>query len=262
MEGKRRLQRVVLTVCLLVAAGCVDTMRDDVTVMFKVGFSGAGYASKAVDPVEDKVTDISLLIFDANGDAEVCLYDADGADSFEVPLVVGRKYSFRACANFGYRVYADKLQELDELRCYLAYPDEYAEGIPMCAALDDVVVGAGAKAIELPLRRLMAKVRLRVDRGRLSTGVEMNVRRVSVGNCPRSAQVFVPGGTRNRHDCFPVGFTLDEYEVAALNDNRTVSGSVELYLLENLQGRFSGGHLETDSDKVFGAGDVRSELCS
>lgn len=262
MEGKGRLQRVILTACLLVAAGCVGSICEDETVMLKVGFSGVDFAVKAIDPVEDKLTDVSLLVFDSNGDAEMCMYAVDGAEGFEVPLVVGRRYSFRACANFGYQVYSDNLKELDELRCYLAYPDEYSEGIPMCAALDDVLIGDGSRAIELPLRRLMAKVSLRVDRGGLSDGVDMRVRRVTVGNCPRSVQVFMPGGTRSRHDCFPVGFTRDEYEVSVLNDGFPVSGSVELYLLENLQGRFSGKHLETDSDKVFGDGDSRGELCS
>ena len=94
--------------------------------MLKVGFSGVDFAVKAIDPVEDKLTDVSLLVFDSNGDAEMCMYAVDGAEGFEVPLVVGRRYSFRACANFGYQVYSDNLKELDELRCYLAYPDEYS----------------------------------------------------------------------------------------------------------------------------------------
>lgn len=267
MEGKGWLQCVILmTLSLVVSGGCEsvdESAMNGRRVSVKVSFSGNDFISKAADPQEDMVTDVSLMVFDEHGDAEACLYAGkNDAHVFNLDLVAGRTYSFRACANFGSMVYADRIEELEEVRFYLAYPDEYREGMPMCCSLDDVMVRKDTREVVLSLERLMAKVSLRVDRSRLSEGVDMEVKRVTVGNCPRSASVFLPGGNRTRHDSFPVGFSRNEMESWALNEGRSLSGAISLYVLENIQGEFSGSPLEDDSHKVFPEDDPRRELCS
>ena len=71
-----------------------------------IEFAGAGYTTRAYDPDEQLVKDISLLIFDEEGNLEHSSYltDIDMNDSGHkliVPLLMNRKYSFYACANFG-----------------------------------------------------------------------------------------------------------------------------------------------------------------
>ena len=116
--------------------------------------------SKASDPDENLITDISLMVFDDKGNAEECLWLDDGQHECEMRLIKETKYTFCACANLGYQVYADDIEELDEIIYYMSYPDEYREGIPMAARVE-VLVGDESE-IHIGLERLMAKISLRM----------------------------------------------------------------------------------------------------
>ena len=114
-----------------ISAGCCHMEEQaEKEIMCRISIDGCGYAAKAMDPDEGMVSDVSIMIFDEHGDAEECLWLPDGETAAEVPLVLGKTYSFRACANFGYRTFADHISELDETVFYMAYPDEYSKGMP------------------------------------------------------------------------------------------------------------------------------------
>lgn len=212
-------------------------------------------------PDEEQVSDISLMIFDSKGYAEECIWLGYGQRTCNVQLIVGKEYTFCACANFGYQVYADHIDELEEIRFHMAYPDEYKEGIPMYAY--ERVTVREEETIHLSLERLMSKISLRMDRSRLREDVEMNIRSARIGNCPRSVKVFTESRVSDGDQCFPTGFILNDLQTATMN--KTVSGGcsgeVSLYMFENMQGRPDTG-FSSDKDKVFGEGDPRRELCS
>lgn len=232
--------------------------------------SGAEMYTRAADPDEDLMTSLTLFIFDENGfleekkelnGREIALNEGGCC---RVTLLRGKKYSFYACANIGMSINADSIDELKKLRCYLSYPDEYREGIPMAAMEESVCIEGSSTEIRLSLRRLMSKISLRIDRGGLGEGIRMHVTSVKIGNCPRSAAIFEDSRAESGDDCFPAGFTRSEAECSILNGNTVggVSGALSLYMLENMQGIFSPEGISNDSDKVFDQLDIRSRICS
>lgn len=221
-----------------------------------------GLKTRTYDPDEELISDVSIMIFDENCMAEECIWVPQFKEFIEVTLVKGKRYHVRACANFGYQVYADRMDELDEIRYHMAYPDEYREGIPMCADEDGVIISDDA-VLQLNFKRLMAKISVRMDRSRLSEDVEMYVRSVRIGNCPKSVKVFGKSSISGRDQCFTSGFSRDDYQTDLLNrsDIEGKSGKVSLYMLENMQGRFPA-EITSDEEKTFDKDDPRREQCS
>lgn len=262
MGRERGIFRSVLT-AMLIVAGCngMETEQRK-EVMCRISFDGIGYSVKALDPDDSMISDVSIMIFDERGEAEECLWLRNGETSAEIPLVLGKTYSFRACANFGYRTFADHISELDETVFYMAYPDEYSKGMPMYASADGIRIGDDA-SVNLKMKRLMAKISLRMDRRKLSEGVEMNVVGVRIGNCPKSVKVFGSSSVGSHDQCFGIGFSRNDAQTAVLNtlgpDN--LSGIVSLYMLENMQGEFTEP-VSSDSEKVFDEHDHRKEVSS
>ncbi len=264
MERKRRIRS-----CILIAAsafswlapGCSYHETEKETEV-RISFSCDAMQTKAGQPDEDIISDISLMIFDENGSAEECVRLDKGISEYTSRLVAGRKYHICACANMGRRIYADDIRELDEIRYHLAYPDDYRNGIPMYVR-HEFTAEEGGDEINLRFERMMAKITLRIDRRRLSDDVEMYVRSVKIGNCPRVTNVFKPNKVHEKDDCFPAGFSLGGYETDNLNDTSEsgLSKPVSLYMLENMQGSFDNV-IDSDSDKVFGKDDHRNNVCS
>lgn len=236
MEGKGRIRRGLLSLFAAMTYSCSPGgMSEEIRCV--VYFDDSGYATKALDPDERKITDISLMVFDEAGDAEECIWIPQAGGSAELMLVKGKSYDFRACANFGYQVYADHISELEEITFHMAYPDEYQEGMPMYASADDVVIGADG-TVHLTFDRLMAKISIRMDRSRLSDGVEMYVKSSRICNCPKVTTVFVPNKVTGSDKCHSSGFYRNDLETSVLNisgrDGK--SGEISLYMMENMQG--------------------------
>ncbi|MBR2063510.1 MAG: DUF4906 domain-containing protein [Bacteroidales bacterium] len=262
MDRKRKIRGIVLisaTIGLLTAYGCTRheiTTGKDVTIMV----SCDRLKSKAYNPEENLVTDISLIIFDESGTAEELLWSRSGVTVFNVKLVTGKQYTICACANFGYRIYADDIAELEDMRYHMAYPDEYRNGIPMYA-MEEVFIDEDDSEISISLKRLMAKISLQIDRSMLSEDVSMYVRSAKIGNCPRSTAIFTGNKVRDEDDCFPVGFTRRNIETDGLNSTSPdgLSEEISLYMLENMQGNID---ISDDTEKVFDEDDSRRQTCS
>lgn len=257
MDRKRRIRCHILTLCMYVLLqACQADETSSGKVNFLVTFDSGGYSTKSMDPDEVLISDISLMIFDERGDAEECIWLPDAREPVSLELIKGKSYSFRACANFGYPVYADHIDELQEVKYHMAYPDEYREGIPMYAETDGVRP-SDKGIITLSLSRLMAKVSLRIDRRRLSDDVEMYVRSVRIGNCPKSVSVFRQNSIDSPDQCFSVGFSRDDHQTGGLNmttqDGK--SKAISLYMLENIQGAMPDG-------MQFAENDPRRDVCS
>ena len=268
MDRKGRIYGRLLTLAFVPAAVamgfccCTTENQKKERCGITVHFGSDGFTTKAAVPDEDLIEDISLMVFNPQGEAEECIWmEGENISSCDITLLQGVRYTFCACANFGRKIYADHIEELSELTCHLAYPDEFKEGVPMYA-MEEITV-YGETDISLPLTRLMAKISLKMDRSRLSEDVTMMVRSARIGNCPRRMQVFSPSKVRNADDCFPVGFRHDELESSDLNVNtgNGISKEISLYMFENMQGRLDED-ISHDSGKVFDKDDPRRETCS
>ena len=261
MERKGSILCGILTLTLL--TGCqpvpVPAARQaEVRLIFDSG----QMQTRALDPDENLISDVSIIIFDADGNAEECIWLPDAGKEISVKLTQGNTYSIRACANFGYQVYADHLDELSEVTYHMAYPDEYRAGIPMYACLYDFKA-RDSESLTLHFERLMSKISLKMDRSRLSEDVTMNVLSARIGNCPKSVHICGPSRIQNHDQCFSSGFSRGEFETRPLNVQGPdkVSGVVSLYMLENMQGDIVPA-IGEDEEKTFLAGDPRREVCS
>lgn len=227
-------------------------------------------STRASDPDEQLMTDLTVMIFGTDGCLEDSRWfskedlDKNKLPVFDVTLIKGKKYNIYACANIGRTFSVRSMEELFKLKCNLVYPDDYREGIPMAGKVEDAVIDDGTSEIRIPLERMMAKISLCVDRRRLSEDVTMNVSSVRIGNCPKEATLFSSSSVKEHSGCFPVGFIRSESECSMLNTNISngISGSVSLYMLENMQGEFCVPGIEEESDKVFDRLDPRQETCS
>lgn len=260
MERKGRLRNNILKLASYAAMICGCSKAPE-QAMVRINFHEADVPVRSMSPDEEKITDISLIIFDESGHAEDCIWLTRGSRTCSIDLVVDKKYTFCACANFGYQIYASHIEELQNITYHLAYPDEYREGVPM-AAVKEVLITEEC-IVDIDLQRLMAKISLRMDRSRLDRDVEMNVRSARIGNCPRYVKPFTNSKIEDHDDTFPTGYLLNDIQTAELNYNigEGLSSEVSLYMLENMQGP-ADGNITHDSEKVFEQKDKRSEMCS
>ena len=226
-----------------------------------------GIPTRSSLPDDRLVSDINLLIYNAEGLLEERRYLSarqftveDGTIPLKTTLLTGAAYDIFVAANIGYALPALSRQAVDAYRFYFAYPDEYSRGIPMSARLDSYVSGGEAE-VRIPLVRTMARIDLALDRTELRSDVTFQVTSVTIGNGPSSVLLFGDSKAESAIQVFSSGFTLEGRQVQALNIDQFpgVSGTVSLYLPENLQGDL----LETDeeTEKHFTEGPY-GQICS
>lgn len=227
----------------------------------KIDIAGKEFRTKASMPQEEKISDMNILIFNSRGDLEHSVFSNE--QNCRVSLLKGESYTFCAFINFGYKISASTLEELKGTCHYLAYPDEYREGIPMYAVLEAHLV-TREEEITLEPERLMAKISIRMDRSRLSEDVNAEVTVVRIGNCPKKIHIFRQSRAESEDDCFSSGFAHSGSECSALNreNSARLSESLSLYMFENMQGAFSDKTIDNDDEKVFEEYDIRKKTCS
>ena len=192
---------------------------------------------KTTDPDPVLISDYNILIYNCFGVLEESVYvpEREMAEAYyRTTLLRGQKYTVLAAANLGYPLGTLTLEEAMAFRHYLAYPDEYSHGFPMAAILEDVT---GESVINMRLERLMGAVDVRLDKSRLDPGIELSVKEILVGKCPRSATLFTPG---TAVQFFSGGFTRTGMDLAPLDRGK----AVRLYLLENLSGDIPSSYIE------------------
>lgn len=269
MERKRRAYYCILMLSIAMS-GCIaddsdlsslEHMKENTRFIFEC----SGSETKAVIPKEDQINDVNLIIFE-NGTAEHMIWNRnlpdDGSAEIEVKLVKGHTYSVFAAANLGKRLEVKEMEDLKSLRFELNESDGYSNGIPMTAIMEEMTAGE-VGTVKMEMVRMSAKISIRLDRSRLSEGVEMEVKGIRIGNCPRSACITAPSKVMSRYDRFETGFILTEQQCTPLNriGNMGVSDAVSVYMLENMQGDFPYS-IGDEEEKVFDSSDPLSEVCS
>ncbi len=267
MERERWIHSEVLMLLFAAYAlliGCSRSVESYSEESISIRFSTGNLVCRSIDPDEDKISDISLWVFDEYGRLEESIWlDKNHGKTCNLSLLAGKKYRFVACANFGYKINVTDISSLMDIRFHLAYPDEYRNGIPMMTDTGYINIPKD-RSVTLKFIRLMSKISIRMDRSQLSDDVEMNVCGIRIGNCPRSASVFNESQTRNADDCFPLGFSKygEECNILNIMESNGLSYPISLYMLENIQGKFSDIPISEDSEKAFGDYDPRRETCS
>ena len=258
----------VLLLVLSLMIGCDNRDRDGryAETVLVLDLEGSTPTRSAL-PDETLVSDINLLIYNSEGLLEERrflsgrqLSAADGTVRLKTGLLKGVPYDIFVAANIGYALPVLSRKDVETYRYHLAYPDEYSRGMPMSAHLDGYV-NEGETEVLLPLVRTMARIDVTIDRTKLDSDVSFQVTSVHVGNGPSSVRLFGDSRAESATQVFAGGFSLEGKQVQALNIDQTtgVSGSVSLYLPENLQGDLLS--TQDERGKVFSEGQY-DKVCS
>ena len=268
LKGFAGIMPIMIFVNIMASCSGLDTpdCREE-SGMTSIKFGQVPAGTKALNPDEMLISDINVFVFNEYGVLEASAYfngvhnSGENLFTWEVDLVKNGMYSVFACANFGYALNISNIDELKEIRYYLAYPDDYSLGIPMSGQTE--MVRATGDGISVKLERLMAKIYIMVDRSRLYDDVEFLIRSVQVEGCPRSVYPFSRNHIRDPFDFFPSGFLRSDYEADALNtaDADGRSGEICLYMLENMQGDLLPGNTD-EKKKVLPENEPAKGLCS
>lgn len=221
-----------------------------------------------VIPPEESINDLNIFVFSGDGFLEDQIYLSSRilehhGDTVRtrVPVVLGASARIAVCANFGYRISGiATLEELEEYRYHLAYPDEVSRGIPSYGISEDSL-GPGTTKVRIKLDRMMTKITVNIDRTGLDKDVRIKAVSVRICNSPRSASVSGPSRARYKDDVFASGYTLGGTEADILNRGSSdgLSWKASLYMLENMQGDLlpedTGEH-----EKIPGGN--KAEVCS
>ena len=227
----------------------------------------SGAPTRSILPDDRLVSDINLLIYNSEGLLEERRYLSGrqfsvegGSVRVKTELLAEMPYDLFIAANLGYPLPALDRDAVETYRYYMAYPDEYTRGMPMSARLDGYI-SHGEPELVLPLVRTMARIDLNLDRSKLQSDVTFQVTSVHVGNGPSSVRLFGDSRAESATQVFAGGFSLEGRQVQALNIDQApgISGSVSLYLPENLQGDLLPA--EDERDKVIGEGPYE-QVCS
>jgi len=201
-------------------------------------------AKSSSAPPEYKLTDVNLFVFNNYGDLEYgryCrtdeLYDMGNEYRITLSLLAGKHYCIMICANVGYRIQVQNARQLKEYNCRLAYPDEFHNGMLMSAIIEDVCLREREERINVELKRAMSKINVRMDRSRLDQNVDIIVKSIKLGACPRGVNLFSQSRALTESDLFGNGYYLSGTDTDRLNlkygDGK--SETVSLYCFENIQ---------------------------
>lgn len=254
INGKSLLWGIMCATAVLGCAKGESIVKEEMDVRVTIEMARPVSTKSSYTPDEEKISDINVFFFsseDGSGEephleeraylrSSKLSHGEDGY-SFHMKLLSGKPYDVYVAANLGYALDGIKsLGELKQYRFHLAYPDELRSGIPMSgfvrgrtAEEDD----SGESVFRIPLRRIMSKVSLSVDRSQFGKGFEFKVKSVKICGSPRSALLFGSGGAGSREDFFASGYTKSEADTDVLNtvDKDGRSGETSLYCLENIQ---------------------------
>lgn len=225
---------------------------------------------KSEDPDENLISDANIFIFNKEDLLEKHLYlnssqmdrTPEGGYACNVSLLEDCIYSVYVCCNTGFMLPCSNIDELQEYRFHMAYPDDYRTGLTMSGKISGLIY-SGSPEIEIPLKRAMSRISVRIDRSRLDSNVEFMVTRLQIGNCPESVSLFGENRVSDSDGTYISGFSKSGGQLDPLNRNVSagMSGEVSLYMFENIQG-YPLGEITGYSEKVIPGSDPLAELCS
>ena len=208
-----------------------STTQDMVEVRFNAASQDAVRSSVSLD--ESRVYNINVYAF-RNGILAGQGYFT-GVDEIGLTLPAGAVYNIYAVANVG-RCEAPSSERdfIEGFSFRVSDVNMLVHGVPMSCASKGVHVGTVSKVVDLHMKRLAAKVNLRIEKSSLLEGLRVN----SVRLC-QSASVVRPfrwegeGGSRaESEDEVMDGDYASAADLYRLNNGREVS----FYTLENCQG--------------------------
>lgn len=221
----------------------------------KMRFVEGGPYTKADTPInESLIEDMNVFIFSPDKSLLCSRYFPNGDVSFEeLTLSTRLKYTIYALANWGGELECATVEELESL--VYAGDDltalENGKGARILSGqLEDVELSF-KEPLTMELRRLLGKVNVKCSFSRLTSGVTVTVKNVSIKNVPKQVGVFADN------------VAAEVGEGASLSGNKLSGMSyygVDFYMFENLQGRVEGA--SGNKNKANLLGEERRSVCT
>ena len=235
------MKRVFLFALTVLLAACTrDREEIHINASVRILLPHSDIPTRASDPDEDRISDYNLLVYNCFGDLEVQAYvppraRPEGPVRHPLRLLKEVPYTILVAANLGYALPALSRDEAFRYLYYMAYPDEYSQGMPMAAVLENAILGQDEE-LDIRLERLMARIDLQIDRSALPAESLFKVTRVQLKGCPRCVTPFSRSRAESADALFRQGFSKENDQVDALNrGGGALSGILRLYMLENCQ---------------------------
>ena len=237
--------RPLCVLALAAGAGCSPEMEEAgvpaAQVTVSIVSDGYGLTRSSFTWGEDEIRDIQVVVTTEEGEVYAVLY-SDTPSNLQFTGTVGRLYKLWAAANLGGKVEVRRLEDFTERVRQVTSASIAVSGIPMFSegSCSVIVTGGGDHAV-IPLSRMMARVDLRVDKGRLDYPGGFSVTGVRVCS-PVNAFTPFAGEVARSHDG-AADYICDNatsQDLSRLNGG----GTVRLYTFENMQGTLLPGNTD------------------
>lgn len=206
------------------------------------------------EPDSSEIYDVNVFIFDSTGNI-IYRYYAEGSGLVpleKLPVLPDIRYSIGVIANWGNEYIVG---ERDSKESFVCSTDD-SEGVSgtydiMTGIVDNVVFPLSQKVLDVGMKRLFSKIRVKCNFDEVDSGVEIKVLKVSINNVPESVMMFED----NVADKVVEGAVLEGDALDGIE-----SDGVEFSLFENLQGVVDGA--STNKEKGELLGEEKRVLCS
>ena len=264
MERQGRLSGCILMILAAVHIyGCTGKSlpaEQEQTVTFRL--RQEAFCTKGEESPDNLIADVNIIAFNGE-EAELSEWmQTDWEEDISIRLVKDRTYSIYVLANAGRKLDITSLKDLEKAALEVDMDTRFSGGIPMYY-MKYGMVPEDEPVIEVELKRMVAKISIRMDRSGLSEGINMNVKKIRIGNYPRYISLTGNNFVGSEHDRFETGYELDEEGCILLNNSgrKGISGEVDLYVPENMQGDFPFS-ISSDEEKVIDKDDPLFLTCS
>ena len=250
----------LLCAALFLFSACTD-IPDNILIQkgepcpLKIKFVEGGSFTKAAVPISESVIeDVNIFIFTPDNLLIRKSYIAGSNISLEeMVLSTNARYNIYAVANWGEELKCSTVAELESLMCEgedLAALQNGKVANILCGRLENVQLSF-KEPLTMGLGRLLGKVKVKCSFSRLSSGVQLTVKKVSLKNVPKGVTLFKDNVAAQVAD----GAVMEGNQASGISYN-----GLEFYMFENLQGTVAGA--TGNKDKANMLDQSRREVCS
>lgn len=236
-----------------------NASRDSACIFLNFVFEKDSHASKGISIDDREISDMNVYISDKEGNIVEHKYFEHGAPGKITLNKDGKEYSAYAIANTGKSINVRYGEDIEKLRHTISSPEQIASasnGAIMSGKQNGTFTADSDQGITIELKRCISKILVRVDTTELDSGVEINVKKITLKNSPRSINFFCPSKAESKDDVFDSGDSKTGNELEWL-----YGSGCELFMFENMQGDLLPG-ITDQKDKVFPNGDERAGTCT
>lgn len=251
---------VFLFIIIFFSLGCTDIVPPSKNAITLNCGIYLGESTKSIPLQENEIKDICIFLYNRDGILADCAYST----STEVQLRFnkGEDYSVYAVANCGNIAEGCSLikeSDIKALSLFIRDPDKVSDRyghVPMCySSLYPISLKDGS-VLNIPFRRCVLKINIKVDLSKLENIEQFEVTSVSIRNIPRRISLFAPSKSNSEEESFIDGKTMDGEDISPL-----FTSGVSFYMFENLQGNLLPNNTEV-SKKVFQKGSPYEKICT